>query len=661
MTKNWLLLAPFALGSVLFGDVKLPSMFTDHAVLAKTAATPVFGWAERGESVEVKLGDASGKTTAGADGRWRVNLDLTKQGDGPFTLEVKGKNRLSVKDVVLGQVWLCSGQSNMAFQVSREQTAEEIRKQVPNGVIRRLRLSNVSADEPQTEPPKGTRWMLMDAKTVNGFSAVGYLFGLELQKSLGGYIGLIDNSWGGASLEAWLPKEDLEKAGNADLAKWVDKTSDAWFLYYEKAQEYLVPFQKWCKKTGRDKPAASQPPKDAEWKPFQIKPSGKIPGNGSVFLRQSFTVPQDGANRELELKFAAFGAKTTFFLDGETILRGEEKTAVALDPITIPLKKGQLTPGKHTLLLRLDSPCPDFATRGYGALPFVRDYFKGWEICRVDYPKLTKEQQAAMPKRFAPRPTDKHVPALLYNSLIHSLKPYAISGAIWYQGCSNADRPAQYAFGIQAMIRRWRTDFESDFPFYYCQLANFQSKKDNPNEYGWGAIRAGQEGALKLPKTGQAILIDCGEAGDIHPRDKVTPAKRLAAAVLHDVYGKDIPAHSPVFDSAKVENGQIRVKFKNVYGGLVAKELPATYNVETLKNRTEPLVRNSPKSEVEGFAVAGKDGKFVWADAKIVSKDTVVVKSDKVPNPVKIRYAYQSNPTCNLYNDAGFPAAPFNK
>ncbi len=661
MMKNWLLVAPLALSCALFADVKVPALFGDHAVLCKTAATPVFGWAEQGEAVTVTLGGASGKAVAGADGKWRVNLDLTKQGDGPFTLEVKGKNRLVFQDVVLGQVWLCSGQSNMAFQVYREQTADAIRSSVPKDVIRRLRLPNVSADEPQSDLPKGARWGVMDSKSVSGFSAVGYLFGFELQKSLGGYVGLIDNSWGGSGLEAWLPKEDSEQAGNADLAKWVGKTSDSWFLYYEKAQEYLVPFQKWCKKVGRDKPAAAQPPKDAEWKPFQLKPSGKFPGNGSIFLRHAFTVPQDGANRELDLRFAAFGAKTTVFLDGEQLLRGEEKTAVALDPVTIPLKKGKLTPGEHVLLLRLDATCPEFSMRGYGGLPFIKDYFKGWEICRVDYPALTKEQLAAMPKRFWPRPTDKHVPALLYNSLIHPLKPYAISGVVWYQGCSNADRPAQYAFGIQAMLRRWRADFECDFPFYYCQLANFQKKKDNPNEFGWGAIRVGQEGVLALPKTGQAILIDCGEAEDIHARDKVTPAKRLAALALHEVYGKDIPAYSPVFDSAKVENGQIRVKFKNVYGGLVAKELPDTYIVETLKNRTAPLVRNSPNSQVEGFAVAGADGKFVWADAKIVGKDTVVVKSDKVPKPVKVRYAYQSNPTCNLYNDAGFPAAPFNK
>ena len=191
-------------------------------------------------------------------------------------------------------------------------------------------------------------------------------------------------------------------------------------------------------------------------------------------------------------------------------------------------------------------------------------------------------------------------------------------------------------------------------------MANYLAKDADPNKQGWADIRVGQEGALAMPKTGQAILIDCGESGDIHPIDKITPSKRLAAVALAKTYGKNIPYSGPVFKSKNVEGSKIRIAFDFVEGGLEARPLPETYFVQKTKGRTAPLVRNSPDSELEGFALAGADGKWFWANAKI-DGDTVVVWSDKVAAPVSVRYAYQSNPTCNLYNKAGFPAVPFSK
>ena len=661
MLKNWICIVSLALGGMLFADVKLPCMFSDHAVLSRSKATPVFGWADQGESVEVKLGKVSGKAVAGIDGRWRVNLDLTKLEVGPHTLTVKGKNQLSVKDVVLGEVWLCSGQSNMGFRVENEQTAEEICRQAPNEKIRLFKIPLHGAVEPQKELKNGANWVVVDEKNVRNFSAVGYLFGREIQKSIGGYVGLINNSWGGSALEAWLPLADLEKSGNADLAKWSKNSLEAWKNYDADFKIYFEKYDAWRKQVGRDKPAAEFPPENAVWTKAIYQCGAKLPGNGSIFLRRKFNLSDKTAKKQMHFNFGQPGAILTAFLDGKQVFQSTELQAVGMTSCIKVYKAGELAPGEHELILRFDVPFGEYRLRRPGTLPDVENFVTGWQTCRVDYPKLTQEQLSAFPKRMNSRQDINKTSTLLYNALIYPLKPYALSGVIWYQGCSNAGRPDQYSDGIQAMIRRWREDFESEFPFYYCQLANFQAKQSDPNVVGWGAIRVGQEGALKLPKTGQAILIDCGESGDIHPRDKVTPATRLAAAVLHDVYGKNIPAFSPTCKSVKIEDGQIRVTFDNVYNGLVAKELPATYNVVTLRKKTAPLVRNSPNSQVEGFAVAGEDGKFVWADATIVDKDTVIVKSAQVAKPVKVRYAYQSNPTCNLYNSEGFPAAPFNR
>ena len=277
------------------------------------------------------------------------------------------------------------------------------------------------------------------------------------------------------------------------------------------------------------------------------------------------------------------------------------------------------------------------------------------------YPALTEAQRTARPKRPAVRPAENKTPEMLYNGLIYPLLPYAISGAVWYQGCANSGRPDRYPTAIRAMINQWRHDFGSEFPFYYCQLANYLPKNSDPNNAGWALIRQGQEGALTLPKTGQAILIDIGEAGDIHPLNKLTAAERLSSVALHDTYGfEDMPFSGPRFVSKSVQDGKLLLTFSHTYGGLVAKPLPATYDVAKTRHETKPLVRNSPDSEVEGFAVCGRDGKWVWANAKI-DGDKITVWSDAVKDPVKVRYAFQSNPTCNLYNKAGFPAGPFEK
>jgi sialate O-acetylesterase len=244
--------------------------------------------------------------------------------------------------------------------------------------------------------------------------------------------------------------------------------------------------------------------------------------------------------------------------------------------------------------------------------------------------------------------------------MIAPLTPYTIKGAIWYQGESNADRAFQYGTSFPLMIQDWRTHWgEGNFPFYFCQLANFMPHKPAPNESTWAEVRDAQAKTLSLPNTGMAVLIDCGDEANIHPHDKQTPGERLAAVALANTYGKRVPFAGPTYASMAVEGDSIRVSFTHADGGLVAKPLPAEYAPTSEKPDTKvPLVRNVPNSQLEGFAICGEDHVWKWANATI-DKETVVVRADGVAKPVAVRYAWADNPICNLYNGAGFPASPF--
>lgn len=270
---------------------------------------------------------------------------------------------------------------------------------------------------------------------------------------------------------------------------------------------------------------------------------------------------------------------------------------------------------------------------------------------------LVASANSADPKLKKPAP--QNTSTCLFNAMINPLLPYAIEGAIWYQGESNAGRAVQYRKLFPTMITDWRRHWQQgDFPFYFCQLANYTAKTSAPAESNWAELREAQNMTLALPSTGEAILIDIGEAADIHPRNKQEVGRRLALVALSKTYGKSVACSGPVYQALKIKGDKAVVSFTHVEGGLVARELPATFQPKSLAPETVPLVRNSPKSQLEGFAVCGNDKKWVWADAEI-SGDQVIVSSPEVAKPVAVRYAWANNPTCNLYNKAGLPASPF--
>ena len=484
-------------------DVRLPSVFSDHMVLQRGKPVPVWGWAEKGEKVTVSFAGQKKEATAGDDGRWEVRLDaLDASGEGR-ELGVAGTNEVKIADVLVGEVWVCSGQSNMVWTVSR---ARDPQLEIPAAnwpAIRHFKVPSVTASEPQDDCPG--EWAVCSPETVPNFSAVAYFFGRQLHSTLGVPIGLLNASWGGTRSEAWTSKGALE---GMEIAK----------------------------------------PLLEHW------------------------------------------AATTDGFDPATAKANFEKA------------------------------------------------LEGWKK-RVAKAKAEGKQPPRRPRQPTDPRKSQHHPSALYNAMLHPLVPYGMSGAIWYQGESNAGRAYQYRTIFPGMITDWREQWGEDFPFYFVQLANFRAPQEGPGQKdAWAELQEAQFLTLKqLENVGMATINDIGNAGDIHPKNKQDVAKRLARWALNNVYGKDsVTVSGPLYKGHEIEGHKVRVEFDHA-AGMKARE----------------------GGSIEGFEIAGEDKQFVWAEAK-VDKGALLVWADGVEKPASVRYAWASNPvTANLVNSAGLPASIF--
>lgn len=503
---NWLAIAGLVVGCVAVSsmaraDVKVPALFTDHMVLQRDQANPVWGSADAGEKVTVVLGTQQKTATADTHGHWRATLDPMPAG-GPHRIVIEGKNRIVIQDILFGEVWVCSGQSNMQMAVSSSRDADLERMAANFPQIRLITVPRVGTQEPQ-EDFKG-EWQLCSPATVGGFSAAGYFFGRELHQITGVPIGLINNSWGGSACEAWIRRDLLKQDPIYQplLERW--KQTEATYDPAKAQANYQKQLDAWKEKANTARQAG---------KPLPRRP--RAPGNPLV---------------------------------------------------------GQ------------------------------------------------------------------HRPANLYNGVLKPIIGYGIRGAIWYQGETNASRAYQYRKMFPLMITSWRQEWkQGDFPFYWVQLADFKQEVNTPQESEWAELREAQTMTLSLPNTGQAVIIDIGEANNIHPKHKQDVGIRLARWALAKVHGMDIVYRSPQYKSMEIKGNRAVIKFQYVGQGLGTVD----------------------GNDVLGFAIAGADKKFVNATAKLIGTDTVEVSSSEVNAPVAVRYAWADNPICNLYNKTLLPVTPF--
>ncbi|MEI6491203.1 MAG: sialate O-acetylesterase [Verrucomicrobiota bacterium] len=648
-------------------DVKLPAIISDHMVLEKSSRVPIWGKADPGEKVTVTLNGQSAKATADAGGKWTASLDLKSSAPGPFEMTVEGKNKLTLTDVVVGEVWVASGQSNMEFTLMRSLDAEPEIARSANPLLRQFLVKKNPTREP-LEDTEGA-WVAASPETAGTFSAVGYYFAKKLQNEMKVPVGLIHTSWGGTPSEAWTSVEAIDSV--PDLKAKREQLWTATEEFPAKKKAYVEGFGAWLKENAReDRPvadAAAFAGVDVStdgWTPVKVPgpiAAKGLPETGAVWMRTEVNLPSKPlSNISLNLPIDGFDSvywngkllKQTTFLD--CLSAGNVRRGGQYD-----VPPAEIREGKNILAIRFFAPARPAKFTGEPKAGPISLSGEWAAKAEYDFPSLDPQKLAAAPQPPANPPGPQNVASFLFNGMIHPILPYAIRGAIWYQGESNSGRAYQYRTAFPLMITDWRKQWnQGDFPFYFCQLANFMAKKPDPGDSAWAELRDAQTSTLKLPNTGQAVLIEIGESGDIHPRNKRDVGERLAAIALAKDYKKSVPYSGPVYDSLKIENGKVVITFKHADDGLVAKPLPETFVVKSQTKETAPLVRNSPSSQIEGFAICGEDKKWVWADAKIQG-NTVIVSSDQVPAPIAVRYAWADNPTCNLYNGAGFPASPF--
>ena len=635
--KKFLFLSALAALPV-YAAVVVPAIFSDHAVLARREKVPVFGKAAPGEKVVVSFNNQQRETVAGMNGKWRVDLNLADSPEGPFELKI---NNIVIKDVIVGEVWFCSGQSNMQWGMKTSEGYKEACANPPGSRLRSFIIRNASREFP-VDTVNG-KWVYADAGNIGAFSGVAYFFGSKLLRELNRPVGLIKSSWGGSPIEAWMTR-DAAKVVPA-VAKRDEAVSARLKIYPRLLAEYVSAIGKWAKENKRPDSEVKFPPAGAVWKKM---PVCKISG-GIFWMRTGITTDKKVMNFLLPRQKAPF----MVWIDGKKVFEfGWDKVAAGVVP---DFTLNDLSDGEHEVIFRFYNPVSNnavFNTNHYTFAGKVFDFYAE---------KIFTNKTTVPPRGIGSRPREFFNTQRLFNGCVYPMLPYAVSGVIWYQGETNAGRFNEYAALKQALIKDWRKQFENPaLPFFWCSLAGFRQKNANPNrEEQWAYLRAAQRAGLELPMTGEAILIDVSESEDIHPRNKVVPGERLAAIALAKVHGKKVPFAGPEMTRIVPENGKLRIFFKNVGGGLVARPVPDFYYVIKASNRKAPLKRNAPGTQLEGFAVCGKDGKWFWADFAVIDGDTVVVASKKVESPVGVRYAWQNNPTCNLFNKDGFPAVPF--
>ncbi len=487
---------------VVLAAIRLPAIIGDHMVLQQQQANPIWGWDAPGTKVTVSFAGQTKTAEAGSDGKWTVKLDPLSANDQHQTLTISGSETREIKDVLVGEVWMCSGQSNMGFQLAGDWNGdiEALASKLPN--LRLIRVPQVGTQELQTDF-KGA-WQASTPESASNFSAVGFFFGRYLQRILGVPVGLIDNAWGGSAAEAWVRRESLERAP-AFAALMQSTVEREKTLTSEKAKtDYDAQLAKWKEQAAKAK-ADGKPAPRAPVSPQQWLAGNARPGN----------------------------------------------------------------------------------------------IFAG-----VVYPTLG----------------------------------CGIKGVIWYQGESNAGRAYEYAQLFPFMIEQWRKEWgQGDFPFYWVQLADFRAEKPEPGESDWAELRESQTRTLKLPNTGQAVIIDLGEGKDIHPKNKHDVAARLVRWALAKDYGMKVPYRSPEFKSQEITGNAIVATF-DCFGSSLR-----TFDVE----------------EAVGFAVCGEDNVWHWAKATLQGPDRIRIWCDQVEKPVAVRYAWADNPVCNVFSKDGLPLTPF--
>jgi len=624
-------------------DIKLPVIFSSNMVLQQGIKIPFWGTAVPGGKVIVIIDKQKKSVVVPKEGKWRIDLPPREVG-GPHTIQVIGQDTITYENVMIGEVWVCSGQSNMEMPIAGWGEINKFEEEIANANYPDIRLFTVqrAMSVKPLDDIDSTTWQICSPQAIPLFSATAYFFGRHLNQTLDIPVGLIHTSWGGTPAEAWTSAASLRQL--EDYTAIVDSMQTGTDTMEQLVQEYQQKLARWQKMLD-DKIKAAQgsspnwesPTLDTKnWKymnlPVLWEKAG-LPGyDGLVWFRKEFTVPESMQGKDLLLHLGPIDDSDITWFNGTKVGQIDQYN----EPRNYKIPASLAKPGKNVLAVQILDTGGGGGIWGNPAdMKLEVEGGKSISLSGIWKYKPAMELQALPPRPQSPESANR--PTVLYNAMIHPLIPYGIRGAIWYQGEANAGRAYQYRSLFKTMIQDWRTNWAlGDFPFLFTQLANFMQVNPQPADNDWAELREAQLMALSLHNTGMAVTIDIGNADDIHPKNKQDVGKRLALNALNKVYDKqDVVPCGPIYKFMVIEENKIRLSFDYVAGGLSAKG-----------------------DKLLGFAIAGEDQKFVWADAEIDSQ-TVVVSSPYVNQPVAVRYAWAANPVCNMYNKADLPATPF--
>ncbi|WP_259016901.1 sialate O-acetylesterase [Emticicia fluvialis] len=625
------------LNATAFAQLKLARLFSDHVVLQRQKPIPVWGWANPNETVKVTLANQTQSAQADASGKWLVKLNPLEAG-GPHQLNVSAQSgNLTVKDILIGEVWLCSGQSNMEWRVIQADNYMNEKNDANYPQIRHFYVDHEVTMTPQTNLKTG-EWVVCIPETFGNFTAVGFFFARDLYKKLNIPVGLLHSSWGGSQIEGWISKEAM--LTDNELKTYAQKLPDNWeaadaihdaktrkallgsadinpdSAYEMKYLEENYDISKWLN--------AGSPLGQWDWKGVWM-----FRGNG--FMARTVNVPADMAGKETTLGLGIQDSPNEIYVNGQLLFKGILK---GNRKIIVPANTWKA--GNNRLTIKFGKMA-DPSWYGLGIMGSNEDLYLSAGTDKISL---------AYEWRILPSFADKHeylhssnnVGTTIYNAMIAPLVPFAIRGALWYQGESNAGRAYQYRKSFPLMINDWRKHWNDEFSFYFVQLSSYGGYQNSNQGSNWGELREAQTMTLSLPKTGMAVSTDVGNPKDIHPTNKQDVGHRLALNALKFDYGQELLHSGPMYESVKFEKGKATLTFKYIGKGLTAKD---------------------KFGYLKGFEIAGDDKVFYYAKADIVG-NKVVVFHPKGLKPVAVRYAWADAPEdANLFNADGLPASPF--
>lgn len=615
--------------------IRLPKLISDGMILQRDAKVSVWGWADSGENVKLTIDENSYITQADENGDWKIVLKKHAAG-GPYNMVLTASNRVEIKNILFGDVWLCSGQSNMELPMRRVKPLyeEEIRS-ANNPNIRTFIVPQKYNFKNQEKDFVSGNWQEVNLQSILDFSAVAYFFAADLYAKYNVPIGLINASLGGSPIQAWMSEESLATFPHYlnDAIKYRD---DNLIIEKEAAENKKV--SDWYTESNRKDAGQSAGWKlpsidDTDWLPMNVPgywgetPVGNV--NGVVWFRREFEISNECAGKPAFLNMGRIVDADSVFINGKLV----GNVTYQYPPRWYNVPENVLVEGRNVIVVRVVS--------NSGSGGFVPD--KPYELkvlnSVVDLKGVWKMKLGCTMPPTPGTTFFRWKPMGLYNSMIAPLLNYNKKGVIWYQGESNTGNPREYAGLLPVLIADWRSNFnQKNLPFIYAQLPNFMEAKTQPAESNWAVFRAMQTKTLSVPKTAMTVNIDLGEWNDIHPMNKKDVAVRLALAAQKLAYNDRKAVFStPLYKSAKVKGNKVEISFSNIGSGLVSKD----------------------SKELKHFAIAGSDKKFVWAKAEIKG-NKVIVWSDKVAEPAAVRYAWADNPEgANLFNKEGLPASPF--